>query len=182
MIHHYFLIWTTFFIACHNALCNLTNNVIWWWWWWWIIDVGGGGSNFISLRVMILFESLHQDFCIQLDDGCLSPFLILHIYQLNNSMELNSSWEATSHSATKEFPSILWKLKVLQVHKNPPMVPGLSQTIPVHTTLSCLTKINFNIHPLTSFVYLVISFLLPLSPTSYMHSSSPPFVLLGPTE
>jgi hypothetical protein len=61
-------------------------------------------------------------------------------------MELSLSWEATSHSATKKFPNMLRYPKVhYRVHKNPLLVPILSQINPVHTTASYNSKIHFNI-------------------------------------
>jgi hypothetical protein len=43
-------------------------------------------------------------------------------------MEPSLSWEANSHSATHEFPNILWKSKVIT------LVPILSQMNPVHSS------------------------------------------------
>jgi hypothetical protein len=67
-----------------------------------------------------------------------------------NSMELSSTLEATSCTATQERPSNLWNPTVCyyRITRSPPLVPILSQTNPVHTTSSYLTKIHPNIiHP-----------------------------------
>jgi hypothetical protein len=73
----------------------------------------------------------------------------------NNSVEMSPTCEAASCAATQEFPKILWSQKVHhRVHKNPVLVPILSQIDSVHTTPSCLSKIHFNIiHPPTSRSY-----------------------------
>jgi hypothetical protein len=61
---------------------------------------------------------------------------------------------------------------------SPPLVYILSQIDPVHTIPSYLSKIHFLYCPLTYvLVFLVVPFLLAFPPISYMHCSSPPFVL-----
>jgi hypothetical protein len=61
-------------------------------------------------------------------------------------MELSRSREAASHLATQEYPNIIWNPKVhYHAHKNPPLVPILSQMNSVRTTPSYFSKIHFNI-------------------------------------
>jgi hypothetical protein len=60
--------------------------------------------------------------------------------------ELSPSWGAANCAATQELPSMLRNPKGHhRVHKSPQLVPILSQIDPVHTILSYLSKIYFNI-------------------------------------
>jgi hypothetical protein len=67
-------------------------------------------------------------------------------YLLNNSMEQSPSWEANSHSASKEIPCLLWNPKVHYcVNKSLSLVPVLSQMKLVHTFRLCFPKIPSNV-------------------------------------
>jgi hypothetical protein len=59
-------------------------------------------------------------------------------------MKLSYSREAASRRAAQEFPNTLWNPMVYSsVHKNPVLVPILSQINPVHTTPSYSSMIRF---------------------------------------
>jgi hypothetical protein len=65
---------------------------------------------------------------------------------VRQSMELSTAREATSSETTRWFPSISWNPKVhYHIHNSSPLVPILSQTNPVNTTQSYISKINSNI-------------------------------------
>jgi hypothetical protein len=69
-------------------------------------------------------------------------------FQRTNSVELSTPLEPTSCVGTR-FPSTLRDPKLhYRIHKSSPLVPVLSQTIPVDTTPSYLYKIHLKvIHP-----------------------------------
>ena len=67
-------------------------------------------------------------------------------YLLTYSMKKSPSWEANWFSASQEISHILWKPGVhYRVHSIQPAVPQLSQSDPVHSSLSHVVKIHFNI-------------------------------------
>jgi hypothetical protein len=52
---------------------------------------------------------------------------------LTNPTELSPSWEVYNHSATQEFPNILWNAKVyFRVQKSPALVLVMNQMNPDH--------------------------------------------------
>jgi hypothetical protein len=52
-----------------------------------------------------------------------SIFILSSYLRLTNSMEANTSWDATTHSATQEFSKNFGNPKVhYRVHNNPPLV------------------------------------------------------------
>jgi hypothetical protein len=58
-------------------------------------------------------------------------------------MELSSSWEAASRSATQEFPNMLWHPKVQhRIHKSHPLVPILGKVNLAYNIYSIITRIK----------------------------------------
>jgi hypothetical protein len=67
-------------------------------------------------------------------------------YTLINFTKQSTSWEADSRLICQEIPYLLWNAKVhYHVHKNPPMVPILSQMNLVHILTPYVFKVHFSI-------------------------------------
>jgi hypothetical protein len=65
---------------------------------------------------------------------------------LTDSMEQSPFWETYSHSASQKTHQVLWNPKVYyHVHKSLPLVPILSQILPVHTSPIYFSMIHSNI-------------------------------------
>jgi len=61
-------------------------------------------------------------------------------------MEQNLYREANSRSASQEIPHLLWNPKIhCSVHKNPPLIPLLSQMNPVQNFSPYFCKFHANI-------------------------------------
>jgi hypothetical protein len=72
-------------------------------------------------------------------------------------MSLTPCLEAASCAATKELPSTLWNPNIrYRLHKNPPLVPIMSEINPIHTSPPYLSSIQFNIIYPPILVFLVI--------------------------
>jgi hypothetical protein len=72
--------------------------------------------------------------------------LLAPSHLITDFIELRPSCEAANCATIKNFPNILWNLKVhCRVHKSPPLVPILNQINSVRTTPSYLSNIHFNI-------------------------------------
>jgi hypothetical protein len=62
------------------------------------------------------------------------------------STEQSHFREANSHSASQEFPRLLWNLKVhYRIQKSPPLVRTVRQMNPVHSLPLRFSKIHSNI-------------------------------------
>jgi hypothetical protein len=107
--------------------------------------------------------------------------IVLDSYKqkLTHSMEMNPSWEAASHPATKDFHNILRNLDVHHgVRKCPPLIPIMSHITLVHTTLTNLSKELFLYYPPTHISnFLAVPFLLSFLATPCKHLSSLPYIL-----
>jgi hypothetical protein len=93
------------------------------------------GTSMPSLRAVVLTMAAPG----QVDTNLEAARNCDHV---TKSTKLSTTREAAGCATTQELPSILWNPKVLYLfHKNHSIVPILSQTKPIHTTASYLSKI-----------------------------------------
>jgi hypothetical protein len=87
---------------------------------------------------------------------CKHKIIIIIIIIIMQSMELVSSWDASSCLATQEWLNLLWDPKL---DKWSPLVPVPNQTTPNHTTLSYFSELHPNIPPHTYWIVLFFIYL-----------------------
>jgi hypothetical protein len=101
-------------------------------------------SDYINLLVRIAHIICNHCFddCVSMHSFFVS-LLSMRIMAVKTSLSL--SWEANSHSSSREFPRLLWNQFHYLVLQGSPLLPIQSHINPISNISSYFSKINSNI-------------------------------------
>jgi hypothetical protein len=106
----------------------------------------GQSSEYACSSLNELLLSKHNRFGLHIWDHELLSILMVKSENTELLHYLTNAMDVSRCSATQEIPSILRNPKVhYRLYNNPPLVPVLSQMNPVHSLLTHLFTIHFNI-------------------------------------
>jgi len=92
--------------------------------------------------MQLLNLNVHTAKVLNLTLHTAKPQILFPWEQLHSYREESSSWEANSSSSRQEIPRILWNPKIhYRIENSLPLIPILSQIIPVHALPNNFFKI-----------------------------------------